>query len=78
MVPVESKKSEWSWMAVESHVYILPFPTPQGLLSNAASPSACPCLQRPCNPSQSVLSNLQFKCTSARKTVSICPLIGHL
>lgn len=63
---------------MESHVHILPLPTPQGLLSNALSPLARPCLQRPWHPSQSFLFNLQFKCTSARKTVSICPLIGHL
>lgn len=78
MMPVETKKGEWSWMAVESHMHILPFPTPQGLLSHAPSPLACPCLQRPWDPFQSVLFNLQFKCTSAKKTASVCPLIGHL
>lgn len=78
MMPVETQKHEWSWMALESHVHILPFPTRQGLLSNAPSASACPCLQTPWCPSQSIPFNLQFKCTSARKTVSICPLIGHL
>lgn len=74
-MPVETKKCGWRWMALESHVLILPLPTLQGLLSNALSPLACPCLQ---TPSQSILFNPQFKCTSARKTVSICSLIGHL
>lgn len=78
MMPVETKKGEWSWMAVESHMHIPPFPTPQGLLSHAPSPLACPCLQRPWDPFQSILFNLQFKCTSAKKTASVCPLIGHL
>lgn len=57
MMPVETKKCGWSWMALESPVPILLLPTRQGLLSNALSPLACPCLQR---PSQSILFNPQF------------------
>lgn len=81
IMPVETKCEAWmkldGWGKPHAHACV-PFPTLQRLLSNAPSPLACPCLQRPCYSFHSILFNLQFKCTSTRKPVSICPQIGHL